>query len=485
MSDGETIELNRFGEPGSASQVVLTVVAGPHRGRHWTFDRPTRLTVGRESPANIRLGDETALSKRHCELRIDPPSVHLIDLESTNGTTVNGIRVAEAMLTEGDEFGVGETSIAVRTVRQPSHAGGTPEAQQAGEPLSPNEVPSKRRADPTRRVRVTPNPPASPAGANADRMIMPPRSDTPGELSPSDAVKETRELEAAFSGKTDRAPDATIADNNLPTSFGVYELGRKVGQGGMAVVYAARHRKTLQDVAIKIIRSAVAPSDKMVQLFVREASVMLQLKHPRIVRSIEFGFQDRQPFLVMEWIETLDLLKLVDEQPPPRRIRMGAWIVSRVLQALGHAHSQGIVHRDVKPGNVLAFREGRHLQVKLADFGLAKCYESAGFSAMTDDQSVRGTLAYMAPEQMKESRTVGPPADIFAAGACLYRLIAGRHPQVTAEGIVCDPGVLAGLGIPESLVRVVVQSMHQDPEKRYRDASAMARALQPFHGKPN
>lgn len=422
---GETIALDRPDDHGSNSHVTLTVLSGPHRGQRWTFDRPTRLTVGRGEPANIRLGKESALSKCHCELNIDPPTVHLSDLKSTNGTSVNGVRVTEAVLSAGDQFGVGETSIAVEVLARPSLAVDTAPQQRDG-----------------------------------------------GQVT-------------LATGNTERAPEETVAKTPLPRTFGPYELGRKVGQGGMAIVYAGRHRKTLQDVAIKVIRSSVAPSEKMVQLFVREASLMLQLRHPRIVRCIEFGFQGNQPFLVMEWIETIDLLGLIDSQSPDRRLRMAAWVISRVLQALGHAHLSGIVHRDVKPGNILAYREGRHLQLKLADFGLAKCYEDAGFSALTDDLSVRGTLAYMAPEQMKDARTVGPPADIFAAGSCLYRFVAGQHPLVTPDGIVCDRDVLAAAGVPEALQRIISRAMRWEAEDRYRDAAAMARALQPFHGKPN
>ena len=484
MSGGETIELNRSDDRDSDWRVILTVVSGPHQGRHWTFDRATRLTIGRAAPANIRLGQEASLSQCHCELQIAPPSVHLVDLESTNGTEVNGVRVAEALMTDGDEFGVGETSIAVRAVRHPRPAVTNSAERASPDRPSPVTDPSKPAINPTRAVRVARQRPSlPPRDLLADPILNHGRPSPTGRQASSDAVGETRHMGHDPPINTDPSPEATIAEGNLPATLGAYELGPKVGQGGMAVVYAARHRKTLQPVAIKVIRSSVAPSDKMVQLFVREASLLLQLRHSRVVRCIEFGFQENRPFLVMEWVDTLDLLKLVDEQPPERRVRMGAWVISRVLQALGHAHSLGIVHRDVKPGNILASRDGRHLQVKLADFGLAKCYEDAGFSAMTDDHSVRGTLAYMAPEQMKEARSVGPPADIFAAGACLYRLIAGQHPKITAEGIVCDPRVLAAAEIPEPLVRVIARSMARDPQKRFRDASAMARALQPFHGK--
>jgi len=420
-------------ESPKQARIVLRVVAGPHLGQHWVFDRPTRLTVGREAPANIRLARETGLSKSHCELHINPPQIHLVDLASTNGTLVNGIAVAEAMLGHGDDFGVGETVIQIAVETASSGSVRTPEPEmQTAQTLQ-------------ERIAVLGN------------------------------VADTQFFSAT--------PPAEALSDKPPMSCGAYDLGEKIGEGGMASVYSARHRKTSQQVAIKLIRSAGPPSDKMLQLFAREASVLLRLTHPRIVRSIEFGVQDQQPFLVMEWIPVIDLVKLIDAMPPAQKVRMSCWVVSRVLQALDYAHSQGIVHRDIKPGNILAYREAHRLQVKLGDFGLAKCFEDAGFSAMTGEHSIRGTLAFMSPEQMRDARSVGPPSDIFAAGACLYRLITGNHPKLTAKGVECEQELLRERQVPDRLIQLIAKSMHSEPEKRFATAAAMEKLLQPYHGK--
>lgn len=420
-------------EAAKQARVSLRVIAGPHLGQHWVFDRPTRLTVGREAPANLRLAREAGFSKSHCELNINPPQIHLVDLASTNGTLVNGIPVAEAMLGHGDEFGVGATVIQINVETAPSGSVQTP-------------APEMQTAQ-TLRDRV------GSRGNEADTQF--------------------------FSIK----PLSDESSDKPPKSFGAYDLGDKVGEGGMASVFSARHRKTSQQVAIKLIRSAGPPSDKMLQLFAREASVLLRLTHPRIVRSIEFGVQDQQPFLVMEWIPAIDLVKLIDAMPLAQKIRMACWAVSRVLQALDYAHSQGIVHRDVKPGNILAYREAHRLQVKLGDFGLAKCFEDAGFSAMTDEHSIRGTLAFMSPEQMRDARSVGPPSDIFAAGACLYRLVSGTHAKLTANGVECEQEVLQDRQVPVRLIQLIAKSMHLQSEKRFQSAAAMEKLLQPYHGK--
>jgi serine/threonine protein kinase len=141
------------------------------------------------------------------------------------------------------------------------------------------------------------------------------------------------------------------------------------------------------------------------------------------------------------------------------------------------------VHRDVKPNNILAYREGHRLQVKLGDFGLAKCHEDAGLSAMTDDGSVRGTLAYMSPEQIQDSRSVGPQSDLFSVGACLYRLLTGLHPRLTAQGVRCDPATLKAANLPSPLIRLIEASMQPDTNQRPKSAAVMQQQLQPYHGK--
>lgn len=446
-------------DPALPNRVRLEVIAGPHSGQQWTFERPVRLVIGRQAPAHLRLAREPACSTAHCELAIDPPIVSVADLASTNGTLVNGIPVAEAVLGDGDELGIGQTRIRVSLTAvaapKPS-AGGARDPADRTLVLQPDAAP---RAD------------AKPDGKGSTAATV--------NLEKSPPDRQLAETDVAFSA--DGLADTTAG--RVPESCGPYLLQQLVGEGGMATVYRGRHRKTGQQVAVKLIRASAAPSDKMLQLFVREASVLLRLKHPRIVRSIEFGFQDQQPFLVLEWLPVIDLLEFIDPLPFPQKVRLSCWAISRVLQALEYAHGEGFVHRDVKPSNILAYRQEHRLQVKLGDFGLAKCYEDAGLSAMTDDYSVRGTLAYMSPEQLRDSRSVGPKSDLFSAGACLYRLLTGKHPQMTARGVECDPAVLKAAKLPPQLVRWIESAMQPAPEKRPKNAAVMQRQLQPYHGK--
>ncbi len=154
-----------------------------------------------------------------------------------------------------------------------------------------------------------------------------------------------------------------------------------------------------------------------------------------------------------------------------------------LLQAIHDAHEQGIVHRDIKPGNILAYREGRHLQVKLSDFGLAKCYEDAGLSALTSEHSLRGTVAYMPPEQFKNSRDAGPAVDLFACGACLFRMLTGIVPNVANRPRDTFQALDEADYLSEALRAVAKKSIRPDPNKRFQSADKFARALFPFHGR--
>ncbi len=415
----QTIQIETS-KPASAVQVRLRVISGPHTGLSWTFAGATALTIGRQAPSQLRLPDEKAFSREHLRLDIRPPYGELLDNSSSNGTRVNGVRVIHATLSHGDQFGAGDTEILFELVNL-------------------LELASSVNTKP--------------------------------------ATVEMTETVAPATSKPQPARES------FPKTVGSYELLKELGEGGMATVYHAKHRGSGQEVAVKLIHSSIDVSEKLVQLFAREASILSQLNHPRIVRCLEFGFHNQQPFLVMELIKTIDLMQLISAQSVATRVKTATWVVSRILQALAYAHEKKFVHRDIKPGNILAYRDAHRLQVKLADFGLAKCYEHAGFSAMTDDVSLRGTIAYMAPEQIKSSKTVGPNADIFSTGACLYRFLVGKHPPMAAMGVRFSATEPTAMKLPQLLIDAMEKSMHPDATRRYASASAMDNALRPFHGK--
>jgi eukaryotic-like serine/threonine-protein kinase len=224
-------------------------------------------------------------------------------------------------------------------------------------------------------------------------------------------------------------------------------------------------------------------------LFLREVSVLSRLDHPRIVRFHEMGIAQGQFYFAMEYVETVDFRSILGSHPDRDRIRAACALMCHVLAGLGHAHERGFVHRDIKPSNLLVGREGTKLTVKLADFGLAKSFENAGFSGMTRDGATMGTLAYMAPEQVIDARRATPSVDIYSVGATLYSLVANRpphDPQQTNELILAilekepDPLDRVNPAVPRELALVVSRALALDPADRYLSAVELKEALRPF-----
>lgn len=268
-----------------------------------------------------------------------------------------------------------------------------------------------------------------------------------------------------------------------------YELLHELGQGAMGVVYAAIRKSTGERLALKTIVPSAETGGHAVPLFIREANVLSQLRHPRIVLFHEFGMAGGQLYLAMEYVPTVDLPSVLDQQPATARTRIGCGIVCQVLEALSHAHARSLVHRDIKPSNLLITRAGRKLNVKISDFGLAKNYVDAGFSGMTRDGETRGTLAFMPPEQIVDCRYAKPPCDLYSAGATLYYLLTGTYPFEFSAGrsrfsvVLEDPPVPVRErrpDVPAPLAAVIERALAKDPSDRFASAMEMHSALFPF-----
>ncbi len=417
MSD-ETIEVGNFAERARPLKVRVSVVAGPHKGWEVVIAKPCSLTIGRGPEASIRLKDEQQLSRVHARLDISATEVRLFDLGSTNGTLLNGFEVSEAIVGEDDTFGVGDTLLTAR-------------------------IESK--------------------------------GDAVADILPTQLFSSAGDQNAGDAESTKPVPSKP----EPIMSIGDYRLVREIGRGGMAAVYEAIHEPSSQVVAIKMIREEVRGQEKLRQMFAREASIISQLQHPFIVRARHLGFSKDHMYLVMDYVPCIDYAELLNRQTPRERVRISVWTMTRVLEALEYAHQKGVVHRDVKPSNILAFREGKHVKVRLSDFGLAKFFEDAGLGGLTEDLSIRGTMGFMAPEQFRNAKTVGPAADIYAAGACLYHYLTGKFPQYShgsAPALQAD----AMQGIPEPLVAAVLCATQPDPKQRFLKAADFITAIRAF-----
>jgi tetratricopeptide (TPR) repeat protein/tRNA A-37 threonylcarbamoyl transferase component Bud32 len=272
-----------------------------------------------------------------------------------------------------------------------------------------------------------------------------------------------------------------------PVRVGRYELGDVIGRGAFGVVYRAWDTTLNRAVALKRLRTGVLDAPKAVERFHREAQSAAGLRHPHIVPVFDSGQVDGEPYLVSALVEGRDLAdELADRRPG---FRMAAEWVAALAEALEHAHRSGVIHRDVKPSNVLIDRNG---QVYLTDFGLAK---SDGANAtLTIDGRVIGTPAYMAPEQARgEKAIVDVRADVYGLGVIFYELLTGSRPFVGSEQMVLariqveDPRAPRGLdaAIPADLETVCLKAMAKEPGRRYASAAGLAADLRRYlRGEP-
>ncbi len=399
---------------------VLVVTAGATAGRRLALG--DELVLGREVDGDGRFSDDHELSRRHARVARDPAGrLTIEDLGSSNGTFVNGERVREhRVLRVGDSVQIGSTTL---------------QLTDAGRPPAPAAPPPPPRA-PAKR------PPApAPAAAAPDR----------GRLS------------------SELAPGSVFAGCRVEDV---------ISHGDMGVVYRAEELALQREVALKLIRPENSRDERFRERFRRESRIAAAIDHPNVIPVFDAGDQDGVLYITMRLVEGTDMRALIAAEGPIEPLR-AARIVRQVGAALDAAHARGMLHRDVKPSNVLLAREDH---VYLSDFGLAKRADSVG--ALTRHGSIVGRAAYVAPEQILNEH-VDARADIYALGCLLFEALTGEAPFARwAEG----PAALAPLdapppsplelypGLPRAFDDVVQRAMAKDPDDRYPSAGDLGQA---------
>lgn len=257
-----------------------------------------------------------------------------------------------------------------------------------------------------------------------------------------------------------------------------YEVLELIGRGNFSRIYRAHDQTLDRTVAVKFLREEYSLDENLVTRFYREARSVASLSSPYIVMVYDYGEQDTTYYIIMEYVEGRNLKELLRREPmPPRRSII---IASQVLMALATAHAEGIIHRDVKPQNILI--RARDGLAKLADFGVAHVPDN--FNLTTSGATV-GTFEYMSPEQASGGK-IGPASDLYSVGVVLYEMLTGQVPfrgenqmQVALQHLHDQPPNFASLGVNVSpaLERVVRRALAKDPAQRFQSAEEMLAAL--------
>jgi beta-lactam-binding protein with PASTA domain/tRNA A-37 threonylcarbamoyl transferase component Bud32 len=266
---------------------------------------------------------------------------------------------------------------------------------------------------------------------------------------------------------------------NETTLSGRYEVIERVGGGGMALVYKARDTLLNRHVAVKVLRQQYVHDEEFIRRFRREAQSAASLSHPNVVSIYDVGQDGETHFIVMEYIEGSNLNDIIKAQAPLQTAE-AVHIAMQICDALDHAHTNGIIHRDIKPHNILIGKNGR---VKVTDFGIARAITS---STITQTGSVIGSVHYFSPEHAK-GVSAGEKSDLYSLGIVLYQMLTAKLPFIGESPIsvalkhlqepVEDPRVVNPM-IPQSVENVILKSLRKRPEERYVSAGEMLRDLE-------
>jgi eukaryotic-like serine/threonine-protein kinase len=261
-----------------------------------------------------------------------------------------------------------------------------------------------------------------------------------------------------------------------------FSVGDVLGEGGFAAVFRVRDQTLGHDVAVKVLDLGLTPSPGLAERFVREARTSAQLEHPHIVPIYKVGgYKNEVLYIVMRCLDGPSLRQLLEKEQR-LSLRDAARIARQVADALGHAHLHGIVHRDVKPDNILLDTTGH---VLVTDFGIAKAAQEASVSQLTTEGMVVGTPHYMSPEQAT-GEAVDARSDIYSLGVVLYQMLAGVPPfdGESAQSILMKQATATAVPIrelrsevPATLAQVVDRTLAKDPAERFQTAAELSQAL--------
>ncbi len=420
-------------------KAIIEVVEGPGAGRRIVFEQYGVCVVGRDHDCTFQLPeDDEAVSRYHFIIEAHPPEVRVRDLGSMNGTFVNGTRYG------------GRADNETPAEAQAKYQFPQVDLKDGDKIKAGRTVFAFSLEYPQRTVLIDPSN-TTPIGALTSLMLQ-----------------------------------AGLVPDNQQDAVPGFQIIRQIGAGASGMVYLARRVKDDLQIALKIMLAKAVYDEKLKVYFMREIKILSKLSHRNIVSLLEAGSTGGGFYFAMEYCDSESVGHLLKRKGGRLTVDEALPLVLDALEGLAYAHARGYVHRDINPGNILLTKSVGGVIAKLADFGLSKSFERAGFSGFTLTGVVGGTLPYMPREQLLDFRMSKPSCDVWSMGATLYKMLTDATPLDFAQG--ADPlGVIMrnklipvgarGIPLPSRIAAIIDTATAADPDKRFQNAGQMLKAL--------
>lgn len=418
------------------SKVTLTIIQGKLKGKQFALQERTVSIIGRAKKCHIQIPSDkhhSTVSRYHCLLDINPPSIRIRDFGSRNGTKVNGKCIGKRKNhqtpSEGAKLNYGEYDL---------HHG---DEIKIGNTLF--------------QVSIS---------CLTESIIF-------------NRQSESNKFPSVLENNKAQLNSASIND---------YVKVRDLGAGGFGEVYLARHHKTGELAAIKTLLPQVAVQPYMKEMFLREIKNMKMLDHPNLVQLKDFGCSDDAFFLIMEYCSCGSVSDLIELRQGKLTLTEATNIILQVLDGLNYAHTElDLVHRDIKPSNIFLTIDNGKLTAKLGDYGLAKNFDLAGLSGQTMTGTAMGTPYFMSQKQVLNFKYAKPDLDVWAVAASLYFMLTLKHPRdlPRVEPILAIlktqpvPIQTRDASISQTLANLLNSALKDDGELKFKSALDFKQAL--------
>lgn len=514
-------ECSSYGTEGELvmpAKVTLKIVDGGLQGREFDFSERTTCIIGRHKECFPQLPDDeqhNTVSRRHCLLDINPPDIRVRDFGSRNGTHVNGVNIGQRPegttaqegaklkytdrdLTHGDRIKLGNTEFQVEVFVPlvcSQCSSEIPEEQRSASKVAPGVA----CCETCRDKLATMSEPAKPRGrvcAQCGKDV----SGEGGQNRPGEVVCAACQGDP-FQAMRRLVQLARSQPKEFPGILG-YRIVKELSRGGMGAVALARHERTGDQVALKVMLPKIAVSEKGKQSFLRETETTKALRHPNVVRLHDSGCSNGTFYFTLEFCDGGSVDKLMQKQGGVLPIDEAVSITIEALKGLEYAHeaevpvrmesgastvSRGLVHRDLKPHNLFLCGNGSSRVVKVGDFGLAKAFDTAGLSGYTRTGAVGGTLGFMPRQQIVNFKYAKPEVDVWSMAASLYAMLTGKTPRTFPPGqdpsdVILNTSALPirqrNSRIPPKLGDVIDAALVDQPQIGIKTAVELRRALE-------